>query len=1056
MRKILLLAILTTVLSACSGGGSDGGGGGGGGAPQVACTVANSGIDFATEVKGNTPYCQVTKCETNYKPNSFESACIPDNSGGGGGGSDVLLSYPSNSFSFIVNQPITSIIANADNCDNGCTFSLSGNTILPSGLQLDTNSGRIYGLPTVIQQKTITVKATSQLDSGNYDTYSITIKILPPPPSGLSVNNLAIGGLYQMGLTISPIDISYSSVDGSVTAMSISPSLPSGLSLVQTNASPARWGITGTPSAVSSKQTYTITATGPNTSQTATVSFQLGVAIPPSNFAFDITNVPNCVVDVDSIPLCTFTANTTFDLVDPVTIPSTVTGDNITYTLLSGGEGQIPSNELPSGGYFQTANGTIFVTATGFQETTDACSAGGTGTCLYTARASNNLGSVTTQIKIRVVAAHDATSFAYTNSPFLFRALTAIDSQYPTWEGGHLPDCHGQSGCYTISPSLPSGLSLSQISGRISGAPDHISIQGPTTYTITAHDGGGNITNTISIEIKERLPVLEYTQGGVYILHEGQVSTGITIVHNSTGEQGGALCGANAIPVDSFSISPALPAGLTLNTGAYDCGAAEPSVTGGAINGDPTVISGNQVYTVTGCNTGGCSSVNIQLEVAPDIIKVVSGERHACAIVREGVNTAAKVMCWGANDLNQLGYASSESCTSATLGTIDCQRKGRYVQLSGSALQNVVDIAAGKNHTCILNTANKVYCWGDNSSGQLGAGSAAASSQTPLVMIRESDNATFSQVSKLSAGGNKTCIGGEITTSAYGDVLSGQVYCSSSSSGKMAKVSDPSEGISGDHLLLALNLAVGDSHNCALYVNPFNDTANGEIRYSDTVAGIKCWGTNVLGQLGDNQSSGTSSANPVMVLGISNAERILDMTAGANHTCYLKSPATSGNPNQVFCWGSNEFGQLGSGTSGVGQYKTTPNQVTMASNYAIDGLWFPTSLVATANATYFHQEQPDSSNMSLTHYLNFISGKYALSGTPYSGTSTVTPVAIKDSTGAAMNASWPVSGGAADNFACMQGIIGSIYCWGKNDVGQLGNILTSDSVTPVRFNFITN
>ena len=68
-----------------------------------------------------------------------------------------------------------------------------------------------------------------------------------------------------------------------------------------------------------------------------------------------------------------------------------------------------------------------------------------------------------------------------------------------------------------------------------------------------------------------------------------------------------------------------------------------------------------------------------------------------------------------------------------------------------------------------------------------------------------------------------------------------------------------------------------------------------------------CWGGNALGQLGDNWSCGyTTCPVPVQVLGLTSGVRAL--TAGIGHTCALM------NQGGVKCWGWNGNGQLGDGS----------------------------------------------------------------------------------------------------------------------------------------------
>lgn len=96
----------------------------------------------------------------------------------------------------------------------------------------------------------------------------------------------------------------------------------------------------------------------------------------------------------------------------------------------------------------------------------------------------------------------------------------------------------------------------------------------------------------------------------------------------------------------------------------------------------------------------------------------------------------------------------------------------------------------------------------------------------------------------------------------------------------------------------ASSISVGSAHACAL----------------TTSGGVKCWGLNGRGSLGNGTITGpqtcdvnSCSTTPIDVTGLSS--NITAIAAGAYHTCAL---TTSGG---VKCWGENNYGQLGDGTS---------------------------------------------------------------------------------------------------------------------------------------------
>ncbi|WP_298007635.1 MULTISPECIES: hypothetical protein [Anaerolinea] len=212
------------------------------------------------------------------------------------------------------------------------------------------------------------------------------------------------------------------------------------------------------------------------------------------------------------------------------------------------------------------------------------------------------------------------------------------------------------------------------------------------------------------------------------------------------------------------------------------------------------------------------------------------------------------------------------------------------------------------------------------------------------------------------------------------------------------------EGISARRLLTfeplegVTAIAVGYSHTCGL-------TDSG---------GVLCWGNNEYGQLGNGMNE--DRATPVAVSGLSGG--VTAITAGYSHTCALTD---SGG---VLCWGNNEYGQLGDGTT-LG--RLTP--------VGVSGL--SSGVIAIAAGGYH--------TCALKNSGGVVCWGDNWNGQLGDGTKEdrLTPVAVSGLSGGVTAIA------AGYSHSCAQKNSGGVVCWGSNAFGQLGDGTTLERLTPV-------
>ncbi|NRQ41433.1 hypothetical protein HRH59_02445 [Rheinheimera sp. YQF-2] len=255
------------------------------------------------------------------------------------------------------------------------------------------------------------------------------------------------------------------------------------------------------------------------------------------------------------------------------------------------------------------------------------------------------------------------------------------------------------------------------------------------------------------------------------------------------------------------------------------------------------------------------SAINFDSEPVAEVS--VNGQ-HSCARLENN-----EVYCWGLNSSGELGTGDFSTL---------------YIPSGNVVLADTpVQIATGAAHSCARLINNTVYCWGDNSSGQLGDNNGGVDSPTPSQITLP-----VGTVLDIDSGGLFGCM-----------IIDTNVYCwGENGSGQLGNNDGTNTDL--DVLSFALNLggaipvklALGGEHACVL----------------TSVGTVYCWGESDAGQTGQNDV--TDDLAPLLLN--FGAYTVTDIDAGNDHTCVRLLPDDALDTSRpIRCWGEGGVGQLG-------------------------------------------------------------------------------------------------------------------------------------------------
>jgi alpha-tubulin suppressor-like RCC1 family protein len=292
---------------------------------------------------------------------------------------------------------------------------------------------------------------------------------------------------------------------------------------------------------------------------------------------------------------------------------------------------------------------------------------------------------------------------------------------------------------------------------------------------------------------------------------------------------------------------------------------------------------------------------------------------------------------------------------------------------------------------CGVKTDGTLWCWGDNSDGQVGVGVTATDYDWPV------QAGVASTWRSVSVGSWTVCA---VRTNDSLWCWGSTTFDQTGIAGAIGDVTVPTAGPAGSWS----TVSVGETHTCAI----------------TTAGALWCWGDNGDGQLGINSVIDQETPQSVTVAGVSTWGSV---SAGYYSTCAVA--ATGASAGKLFCWGRNTDGQVGIGNT------TTPQRVPVQVGSAS---W---SEATVGRGTVCGRQTAGSIwCWGLNDY-----GQLGQGGTAG------TPIELTSPTQVGALTSWThvVTGWG---FSCATKTDTTVWCWGRDDDGQLGGRVGTTRTTP--------
>jgi alpha-tubulin suppressor-like RCC1 family protein len=439
------------------------------------------------------------------------------------------------------------------------------------------------------------------------------------------------------------------------------------------------------------------------------------------------------------------------------------------------------------------------------------------------------------------------------------------------------------------------------------------------------------------------------------------------------------------------------PFAVNIATWSCTAGACVPNCTPMRGNCDAMVANGcetntsNDVNHCSACSMACGTAGTCTAGMCDRVVDVQVGAFSSCVRRSNG-----RVACWGSGDDGELGDGLLADST-VPVANPDLVEIDGHLSMSPNGGSQTHVMAYSANNDLL-------YGWGLNSLGQLGDGTLISPRARP-VLISSQEFERVAAGNWFTCGIRETAAGATLGVACWGNNPDGQLGYGDPDMNMTCDPTPRTMSVPGTYIAgstTAVDIAAGGGFACMAL----------------SAGGVRCWGNQSQGKLGNGMTTGEACAPVVTTMTFGFVAD--DVEAGLNHGCAISTTGVAR------CWGDNGFGQLGNG-----------NTTDQSSSQAVMGGLLWSQLALGANHTC-----GITTGGNLYCWGSNSGGRLGTGGAagPFSTPQLVGMLADND---------W-IDVSAATDHTCALESDGDVFCWGINTQGQLGIGSMSSRSTPTQ------